>query len=204
MLNQFQCTAAEFNAAAYNDADSIVLFLCKECAAAIDKLELPEAAAKAAMAYTAQHDDIYDAGSVTTLVLPYGEGLLTLLLAGCGEGKVCKPNNFRKAAGAAARALHKAKAQKAVLAAPILLNAERSKSLQALVEGLYLGAYTFNRFKSEAKQAPLCEATVLSAVPEAAAIINAAEISAEAVCYARDLVNNPGNVVTPQTMAEMP
>ena len=45
MLNQFQCTAAEFNAAAYNDADSIVLFLCKECAAAIDKLELPEAAA---------------------------------------------------------------------------------------------------------------------------------------------------------------
>ena len=42
MLNQFQCTAAEFNAAAYNDADSIVLFLCKECAAAIDKLELPE------------------------------------------------------------------------------------------------------------------------------------------------------------------
>lgn len=41
MLNQFQCTAAEFNAAAYNDADSIVLFLCKECAAAIDKLELP-------------------------------------------------------------------------------------------------------------------------------------------------------------------
>lgn len=47
MLNQIQCTAAEFNAAAYNDADSIVLFLCKECAAAIDKLELPEAAAKA-------------------------------------------------------------------------------------------------------------------------------------------------------------
>ena len=42
MLNQIQCTAAEFNAAAYNDADSIVLFLCKECAAAIDKLELPE------------------------------------------------------------------------------------------------------------------------------------------------------------------
>ena len=54
MLNQFQCIAAEFNAAAYNDVDSIVLFLCKECAAAIDKLELPEAAAKAAMAYAAQ------------------------------------------------------------------------------------------------------------------------------------------------------
>ena len=59
MLNQFQCTAAEFNAAAYNDVDSIVLFLCKECAAAIDKLELPEVVAKAVMAYTAQHDDIY-------------------------------------------------------------------------------------------------------------------------------------------------
>ena len=81
MLNQIQCTAAEFNAAAYNDADSIVLFLCKECAAAIDKLELPEAAAKAAIAYTAQHDDIYDAGSVTTLVLPQGEGLLARIVS---------------------------------------------------------------------------------------------------------------------------
>ena len=202
MLNQFELCSAPITAAAYEKCDSIVLFLCKECAPAVPQLELPADVAKAVEAYLAAHDDIYDVGTLTSFVLPTEGGLLQLLIAGCGEGSDCKPNNFRKAAGEAARALHKAKARQAVCAAPILLNPQRGFYAQAIAEGLFLGGYTFNRFKSEAKQAPLCEAAVLSAVPEAAAIITAAEISAEAVCYARDLVNNPGNVVTPQTMAD--
>ena len=53
MLNQFQCTAAEFNAAAYNDVDSIVLFLCKESEADNAKLELTKIVANAEMANNA-------------------------------------------------------------------------------------------------------------------------------------------------------
>ena len=200
MLNQFELCSAPITAAAYEKCDSIVLFLGKECAPAVPQLELPVEAAKTVEAYLAAHDDVYEVGALTSFVLPTEGGLLQLLIAGCGEGSDCKPNNFRKAAGEAARALHKAKARQAVCAAPILLNPQRGFYAQAIAEGLFLGGYTFNRFKSEAKQPPLCEATVLSAVPEAAEIINAAEISAEGVCFARDLVNNPGNVVTPQTM----
>lgn len=202
MLNQFTCEAAALDAAVYEGADSIVIFLCKECLAALGKLQLPEAVAKAVELYAAQHDDIYEAGSVATLVLPGEQSLLTVLIAGCGEGADCKPDNFRKAAGAAARALHSAKAQQAVLAAPILTNPARSANLQCIAEGLYLGGYTFNKFKSEAKTAPLCEAKLVSAVEDADAILQAAEIAAEAVCYVRDLVNNPGNVVTPQYLVE--
>lgn len=49
---------------------------------------------------------------------------------------------------------------------------------------------------------PLCTATLLTAVGDAAALVQAAEVRAEAVCYARDLVNDPGNVVTPFVLAD--
>lgn len=202
MLNQFQCVAASVEAAAYKEADSIVLFLCKECAAALGKLALPAAVEQAAAAFTAAHDDIYDVGTVSTLVMPLDGRLLNLIIVGCGEGSDCKPNNFRKAAGVAARALHKAKSQQAVLAAPIVMNPERSANVQCIAEGLYLGGYTFDKFKSKAKEAPLCKAILLSAVEDAAKLLEAAEVEAEAVCFARDLVNNPGNVVTPHILAE--
>ena len=69
------------------------------------------------------------------------------------------------------------------------------------MEGLYLGAYTFTEFKSDAKQPPECAVTVCSAISEAEALVAKATVSAEAVCFTRDLVNRPGNVVNPQVMA---
>lgn len=202
MLNQFTMTAARVNAAAYENMDSVVLFLCKECVAGVPKLQLPEAVAKVVKAYTAAHDDIYDAGTLTSFVLPTASGLTNIIIAGCGEGADCKPNNFRKAAGEAARALHKMKAKNAVLAAPILLNPKRGIYAQALAEGLFLGGYAFNKFKSEAKEAPLCAVKLVSEAEDCAKLIEVAEIEAEAVCFTRDLVNNPGNVVMPEVMAE--
>ena len=125
---------------------------------------------------------------------------MTVVVAGCGVGAECKPVAFRKAAGEAARALHQAKVTQAVVAAPILTNAKRGAYLEAVVEGLYLGAYTFTEFKSEAKAAPECTVTLCSAIPEAEALVAKAQVSAEAVCFTRDLVNRPGNVVNPEVM----
>ena len=202
MLNQFNISAAQVNAAAYEKMDSLVLFLCKECAASLPKLDLPEDVAKAVTAYTAANEDIYAVGTLTNFVLPTAQGLVQIIIAGCGEGAECKPNSFRKAAGEAARALHKAKAKSAALAAPILLNPKRGAYAQAIAEGLFLGGYTFNKFKSEAKEAPLCDVKLLSSIEDCAKLIEIAEIESEAVCFTRDLVNNPGNVVTPEVMAE--
>lgn len=202
MLNQFQVQTAAADAAIYKDADSIVLLLCKECVAGLGKLALPAAVEKAVAAYTAAHTDIFGVGTLTHFVLPTEEKLLNIIIVGCGEGSDCKANNFRKAAGEAARALHKAKAEQAVLAAPIVLNPERSANVECIAEGLYLGGYVYNKFKSDAKPVPLCTATLLTAVGDAAALVQAAEVRAEAVCYARDLVNDPGNVVTPFVLAD--
>ena len=201
MLNGFKIVALPVAATAYKNVDGIALFLCKECAAALGKLCLPEQVQAAVEAYAAKHEDMFAIGTISELVIPQGEGLLTVVVAGCGVGAECKPVAFRKAAGEAARALHQAKVTQAVVAAPILTNAKRGAYLEAVVEGLYLGAYTFTEFKSEAKAAPECTVTLCSAIPEAEALVAKAQVSAEAVCFTRDLVNRPGNVVNPEVMA---
>ena len=201
MLNGLEIVAAPVAAAAYNNVDGIVLFLCKECAAALGKLCLPEQVQAAVEAYADKHEDMFAIGTISELVIPQDKGLLTVVVAGCGVGAECKPVAFRKAAGEAARALHQAKVTQAVVAAPILTNAKRGAYLEAVVEGLYLGAYTFTEFKSEAKAAPECTVTLCSAIPEAEALVAKAQVSAEAVCFTRDLVNRPGNVVNPEVMA---
>ena len=201
MLNGFKIEAAPVAAAAYKNVDGVALFLCKECAAALGKLCLPEQVQAAVEAYAAKHEDMFAIGTISELVIPQEEGLLTVVVAGCGVGEECKPVAFRRAAGEAARALHQAKVTQAVVAAPILTNTKRGAYLEAVVEGLYLGAYTFTEFKSEAKAAPECAVTLCSAIPEAEALVAKAQVSAEAVCYTRDLVNRPGNVVNPEVMA---
>ncbi|MGN1088708.1 MAG: leucyl aminopeptidase [Phascolarctobacterium sp.] len=201
MLNGFKIVAVPVAATAYKNVDGIALFLCKECAAALGKLCLPEQVQAAVEAYADKHEDMFAIGTISELVIPHGEGLLTVVVAGCGVGAECKPVAFRKAAGEAARALHQAKVTQAVVAAPILTNAKRGAYLEAVVEGLYLGAYTFTEFKSEAKAAPECTVTLCSAIPEAEALVAKAQVSAEAVCFTRDLVNRPGNVVNPEVMA---
>ena len=201
MLNGFKIVAAPVAAAAYNNVDGIVLFLCKECAAALGKLALPAPVQAAVEAYAAKHEDMFAIGTISELVIPQAEGLLTVVVAGCGVGSECKPVAFRKAAGEAARALQQAKVKQAVVAAPILTNPKRGAYLEAVVEGLYLGAYSFTEFKSEAKAAPECTVTLCSAIPEAEGLVAKAQVNAEAVCFTRDLVNRPGNVVNPEVMA---
>lgn len=201
MLNNFQCEAA--TAAAYQDMDTIVLMLCRECAASVNKLGLPAAAEKMVSAYTAKYSDIYETASVRTLSVLLDGRLVNIVIAGCGEGRDCKPVNFRKAAGEAARQLKKLKSEKAAVAAPILLNPARSHYLQAIAEGLYLGAYSFTRFKSVKEESPDCRITIAGRTEGAQAAAERAEIIAAAVCLARDLVNRPGNDLNPEIMADL-
>lgn len=197
MLNNIICEAGiNFTPDAY------ALFLCKECAAALPKLELNPAIEETVKAYLANGEDIFDVGELRNLTAFVDGKLVKLLLVGCGRGKDCKPNNFRNAAGDAIRALRKEKATKVAVCAPILGNPKRAHYLQAVAEGLYLGAYSFDKYKSEAKVPQAMTLGIYSEINEAAEVIAKAETIANAVCYARDLVNEPGNVVCPEVMAD--
>lgn len=200
MLNNISCVSLSLEKAVY-DKEALVLFLCKECVAALPRLNLPEAAVKAINAYVEKYEDIYETGTVSCFTYLEDTVLKQVVLAGCGIGSDCKPVNFKRAAGNAVRKLAQLKVKAAVVAAPIVLNEKRAHYLQALVEGLYLGAYSFDNYKSKQKAKQPCELTLINGIPGAEAVLEKARIVAEAVSFARNLVNEPGNVIYPETMA---
>ncbi len=202
-VNNFRCSVASLYTVDYANTEAIVLLLCRECAAALQKLRLPAALAEAVEAVLTKNGEaIYAVGEVRSLAVFSGGQLQQLLIAGCGCGSDCKPNNFRKAAGAAARELQRLHIGKAVLAAPLLLNPAKAHYLQAVAEGLYLGAYKFTQYKSTPEAVQPCAAAILTEARGAAQTLEKAAVIAEGISYARDLINRPGNSVTPQGLAE--
>ena len=202
MINNIKCAVVEHNAADYTEVESIVLMLCKECSAGVAKINLPESLEAAVNALLAKYPDFHEVEAVNTVALMNDGKLLQITVVGCGEGKECTPANFRKAAGAAVRAIQKQKATTAIVAVPLLLKATRAHYLQAIAEGLYLGAYKFTECKGETKPATECKLQITSAVENGEAVLAQAEAIAQGVTLTRNLVNRPGNWVNPVVMAE--
>ena len=72
---------------------------------------------------------------------------------------------------------------------------------QAVGEGLALGAYSYDRFKSEPDPSKLAAVVILSDDDAVAEGLARAARVAEAVCWARDLANTPGGTLTPEELA---
>ncbi|MXW43037.1 MAG: leucyl aminopeptidase [Acidimicrobiia bacterium] len=83
-------------------------------------------------------------------------------------------------------------------------NLERTEALRALVEGIVLGAYSYGDCKSTHKPNELSSVCVVG--PGGKAVTHALEQGrrvAEAVCFARNLVNEPGGSLTPTKFADI-
>ena len=104
----------------------------------------------------------------------------------------------------AARAVKLAKsagARSLSIAGPI----DGAPQVQALAEGASLGAYVFDRYKKEKKPLKLARVELLVRGKPARELIDAAELGrkiADAVCAARDLVNDSPGRVTPRALAQ--
>ena len=104
----------------------------------------------------------------------------------------------------ASRAVKLAKAAGAkslAIAGPI----EGATQIQALAEGASLGAYVFDRYKKEKKPLKLARVELLVAGKVSRELTDAAELGrqvADAVCAARDLVNESPRRVTPRALAQ--
>ncbi|XXF80394.1 leucyl aminopeptidase [Myxococcaceae bacterium GXIMD 01537] len=136
-------------------------------------------------------------------------GAERVMLLGLGSRERYKPEVLRLAAGRAAKTAQKLKAPHLAFAAPGV--EEQGPSLRALVEGLALGAYRFDKYKSsgkEEKNAPkLGSVRILlpSGLAKSKELERAVELGrriAEATNWARDLVNEPPNVVNPARLAQ--
>jgi leucyl aminopeptidase len=115
------------------------------------------------------------------------------------EGTPTYRESLRRAAGAATRALRGNRT--AAFALPIADAAD----VAAVAEGVLLGSYAFDQYKTADSPPPLEAATIVGAHAKARdvmAAVTRAEVMAEAVNQARTWVNTPPRDMTPEAFAD--
>jgi leucyl aminopeptidase len=135
-------------------------------------------------------------GQIERVTLP-GQRFEVVYLVGLGKREKADPDTFRRGAGLLVKRLRKDKVERVLLISPRVSNPLVS---QALAEGAVLGSYTFERYKSKREESFEVKGVILYQGEEGA--VRKGVILAEAQNYVRDLVNEPGNVINPITLAE--
>ncbi len=138
----------------------------------------------------------YQAKQAAVAKIPGVDGISARAVLVVGVGDAADHANWRAAAGVAARTV--AGHSRAAVALPTLRGATGDALAQAIAEGITLGAYRYDEYRSNPK--PLqCRFSLIGA--SAKSVRRAKEISA-AVCFARDLLNTPGLDLPPTAMAQ--
>ena len=134
---------------------------------------------------------------------PQGLAARRLLLVGGGKAKSFSAYELRRVAGTAARFLKSRSLRRFAMAAPQPWNGGAPAAVKAVVEGAFVGDFDPDTYKSDRKDQSL-EALTVIAVGEEAALRRALEegrIVGESQNFTRELVNEPGNRMTPTMLA---
>ena len=144
-------------------------------------------------------------GSALDLVLPAGLSVPRLLVIGIGKAGELKPKDFVRLGGIAAGKLGATTREVAVFCE---LPGRSMPAAQAaeVALGMMLRAYAFDRYKTKRKDnensTPKARVTLAVGDPRAARKAwRRREAVGESVGLARDLVNEPGNVLFPEEFA---
>ena len=131
-----------------------------------------------------------------------------VLVVGLGKAEELTLDRIRAAAGEAARALRKAGARRigSIVHGAGVGGFNIAQATQAVVEGTLLGLYRFTRYRTTNDAGKAIERVTLverdrqhlKAMTDA---VRRGRILAEAANAARDLVNEPGNTLTPTELA---
>jgi leucyl aminopeptidase len=142
----------------------------------------------------------------TTLIhAPRGLKASRLLLVGAGKREKFDPAILRRVAGAALRYL---KARGVKQFAFVLRENENAESAaQAITEGALTANFEADKYKTEKKDAKSVDTILLAEFPDAdrgAAEkgLNRGRTIAEAQNFARDLINEPSNKLTPKILSQ--
>jgi leucyl aminopeptidase len=155
--------------------------------------------------------DLLASGEVTGKMLettllhkPAGLTAKRLLLIGGGKAKNFSSSELRKLAGAAVRYL-KAKDLKSFAFLAPNLRGGMEDSVKSLVEGAFVGNFEPDYYKSDRKEQKIDELVIVAAKGNDKSLKAAMEqgrIIGEAQNFTRDLVNEPGNRMTPTILAD--
>jgi leucyl aminopeptidase len=143
--------------------------------------------------------------SVLELTVPDGLKVDRLVVIGTGKPSDLKQNDYVKLGGAAMGKLP-ARANEAAVLAELPGGAMRADAAADLAQGIRLRGYSFNRYKTKRKDddKPPAGRKITIAVGDPAAArsaYGARGAVADGVLMARDLVNEPANVLYPDEFA---
>jgi leucyl aminopeptidase len=154
---------------------------------------------------------LIDSGELTgkmleILLVHFPEGLTAqrLLLIGAGKKDKFKASDLRRIAGTALRYLKSRGAKKLALLAPA--GNGSPAAAQAIVEGLYYADYESDKYRTEKKTTREIQSVALIGFDNSDfAALNAAiergRTIGESANFARDLINEPSNRLTPKMLA---
>jgi leucyl aminopeptidase len=148
----------------------------------------------------------FKAGANETLLLhaPAGVKATRLLLVGLGKAAKCTPHDVRKAAGTAVRFAKPRGIRSLAISVPI--HFDTSAVARAVVEGAYIGDFDPDTYRSDRKDKSIQKlALIIDGQSDRLAAETGLEegvILGGAQNFARSLVNEPGNRLTPTILGQ--
>ncbi|HEY0796031.1 MAG TPA: M17 family peptidase N-terminal domain-containing protein, partial [Acidisarcina sp.] len=148
---------------------------------------------------------------VLLLHAPDGLAAKRLLIIGLGKAAKVAVHDYRKAAGTVVRFTKPRGIRDMAIAAPAVdkragwVALPPGPCIQAITEGALLADFDSDTYRSDRKDQSIQSLTIVSAKADRAAADTAVlegTILAEAQNFARSLVNEPGNVLTPTVLGE--
>ncbi|MDQ6950510.1 MAG: leucyl aminopeptidase [Mariprofundales bacterium] len=193
-----------------NDAVVLPLFTGRKLTPSGEKMQ--QATENWLTKYLRRFDNDGDFGKIQTIYTADNDVIMPerIILLGVGDEKKLTLNTLRQLAAIVARALNTGGARDISLALselPIKGTTIGDRS-RAIAEGVWLGLYTFDKYKTktEKNQRALRQITLLiesrSQLDEVNQAIEIARATANGVCFARDLANEPGNICTPAYLGD--
>jgi leucyl aminopeptidase len=135
---------------------------------------------------------------------PNGLSADRLIVLGLGSKKELSLESLRRAGGRLARKAREVRIESAIMEWPRQF---KDDQIKAFVEGIILGSYQFNRYKTQLKDAPKGLQKFIFKVPSDLVssmnkAIQTAESYAEGTILARDLINGAPSDITPKVLAD--
>ena len=134
-------------------------------------------------------------GQVEKIPLP-GQRIELVYLVGLGRKDKADLDTYRRGVAVAVKRLKKDGVEEALVVSPKI----DVKISQALAEGAVLGSYTFDKYKTSEEEKREVKRLLIHKANDSS--LKRGIILAEAQNYTRSLVNEPGNVINPITLAE--
>jgi leucyl aminopeptidase len=144
----------------------------------------------------------FKAGSMETALLHAPKGVVAKRLLVIGLGKAAKANvhEVRKGAGTAVRFAKTKNVTELAIATPNSALLPPGPCVRAVVEGAFVGDFDPDTYRSDREDKSIRELTVVAAAGDkavATAAFDEGNIIGESQNFTRELVNEPGNKLTP-------